>query len=208
MASRNASASNAQGSVARRKRWIARAESSSGRRACRSAAAYLPQLARDGKLPEPPTEHGDQPELRIIQCLERTVERATEWLEQTDLVESTIAGRRKAPELAQDTFSRRPGDERGRCSQQIFRALVHAEPKLVLEPNGSQQAQRIVAEDRLGHRTNDAGLEIRRAFVRVVHVVTPDPNSDGVEREVARGQIRVDPARERREVDGLARSPP
>ena len=81
--------------------------------------------------------------------------------------------------------------------------LVHAETELVLEPNGSQQPQRIVAEDRLGHGTDDPRLEIPTPAVRIVHVVTPDPNGDRVEREVARRQIRVDPARERCEVDGL-----
>ena len=58
-------------------------------------------------------------------------------------------------------------------------------------------------EDRLGHSSDDAGLEIGAAVVRVVGLARSNMDSDGVEREVAGREVGVDPLADRREVDGL-----
>ncbi len=93
--------------------------------------------------------------------LQRSAERPTQRVEQADLVESAIAGRRQATELAEHAFAGGPRDERRRRAKQAFRVLVHAEAQLVLEPDGPEEPQRIVDEDRLGHGTHDACLEVR-----------------------------------------------
>ena len=86
--------------------------------------------------------------------------------------------------------------------------LVHAEPQLVFEADGSQEPKRVVTEDCLRNSPDDADFEVSPPAVRVVQVPAPDPNGHRVEREVARSEIGVDPARERREVDGLGGSLP
>ena len=90
-----------------------------------------------------------------------------------------------------------------RSAEEALRALVDAEPELVLEAHGPEEAQRIVGEHRLGHGSDDALLEIPCAAVGIEPLVGAHADRDRVEGEVARGEIGLDAVREGREVDGL-----
>ena len=106
-------------------------------------------------------------------------------------------------QLRENALACRLGHESCRRKQQRLGALVHPKSELVLEAHRPQEAEGVVVEDRLGHSSDDAGLEIGAAVVRVVRLARSNMDSDGVEREVAGREIGVDPLADRREVDGL-----
>ena len=78
--------------------------------------------------------------------------------------------------------------------------LVNAVPAVA---HVEQKAERIVDEDRLGDRADDPRCEIGATVVRVVGVTRAHVHRDGVEGEVTRREVGVDPLADRREVDGL-----
>ena len=118
-------------------------------------------------------------------------------------MQPTEAVRRETLKLRENALARGLRHESGRRTEERLGALVHPEAELVLEAHRAQQSQRIVEEDALGHDADHAGVEIGTPVVRVVGVPRRDVLGDGVEREVARREVGVDPVRERREVDRL-----
>jgi hypothetical protein len=77
------------------------------------------------------------------------------------------------------------------------------ESELDLQPHRSQEAQRIVDEDQVRDCANAPCVEIRSALERIARSTRSDPDSDRVEREVARGEIGFDAIRKRCEINGL-----
>ena len=63
---------------------------------------------------------------------------------------------------------RRARHERCRRAQERLRALVHLEPELVLEAHRAQESKRVVDEDGVRDRPNDAVPEVAATVVRVV----------------------------------------
>jgi hypothetical protein len=161
------------------------------------------ELVRDRKTREVPAEDDDEAEVRVVEGVEAAVELATEQREQPDVVQAPKAGRRQPLQLRENALSCRLGHERCRRTQQRLGSLVHPKPELVLEAHRPQEAEGVVAEDRLGHGSDDAGLEVGAAVVRVVRLARSDMDGDRVEREVAGREVGVDPLADRCEVDGL-----
>ena len=83
---------------------------------------------------------------------------------------------------------------------------VHAEAELVLEPHRPEEAQWIVEEDRVGDGTNAPVGEVGPSVVWIAEIARSHAHRDRVEREVARGEVRLDAVGTGREVDGLGRS--
>ena len=119
------------------------------------------------------------------------------------LVEAAVAGRREPFELCERPLAGRLRHERHRRAEQGLGALVHAESELVLEAHRAQEPERVVEEDRLRDRPDDARAQIGAAVVRIVRLAGTHRHGDRVEREVARREIGVDPVADRREVDRL-----
>src|SRR4029079_12027444 len=80
--------------------------------------------------------------------------------------------------------------------------------QLILEANGSEQAERVGAEDGVGDRDEPAGSEVAVAVVRIDRLVATGPLGDRVDREVALGEVLLDRAWEWREIDGKGVPPP
>ena len=80
---------------------------------------------------------------------------------------------------------------------------VHAEAELVLEPHRPEEAQWIVEEDRFGDGANAPVGEVGPSVVWIAEIARSHPHRDRVEREVARGEVRLDAVGTGREVDGL-----
>ena len=161
---------------------------------------------RDRERGEALAEDGDEPERRIVEGVDRPLERTTQRVEEAQLVETPIPVRRQAVELTQDPLARRPADEGCGLAYQSLGPLVHAEAELALEPHRSQQPQRIVHEDRVRNGPDNASVQVGAAAVRIAVLAAVDRHRHRVEGEVSRREIRVDPVRQRREVDRLLRS--
>ena len=162
-----------------------------------------PELVRDRKTREVLAEDDDEAEVRIVECIEALVDRTAERLEQPDVLQAPKAGRRQPLQLGENALAGGPGHECNRLEQERLRALVHPKPELVLEAHRPEEAEGVVAEDRLGHGSDDAGPEVGAAVVRVVRLARSDMHGDRVEREVAGREVGVDPVADRCEVDGL-----
>ena len=161
------------------------------------------KAVRDRELHEAVSKDGDETEARIVERLDWTVQPTPQGLEEPDLVQTSVSGRGEALELTENSLAGGLGDERRGGPQELLRAQIHVEAELVLEPDRPQQAQRIVDEDRVRHRSNHAGGEIGSPLIRVAWLARSNPNGDRVEREVPRREIRLDPIGKGREVDGL-----
>ena len=79
---------------------------------------------------------------------------------------------------------------------------VDHESQLVLEPDGPQQAERVVPEHALAHRTDEAPVEVAVAAEGVELVPAGERPRDRVDREIAVGEVLFDAVCKRREVDG------
>jgi hypothetical protein len=161
------------------------------------------ELIGDRKAHKVLAEDRHEAEVGVVQRVEALIEDATEWLEQADVLEPPIAVGRKPAELGEHAFTGRLRHERARGAEERLRALVHPEPELVLEANRAQEPVRIVDEDRVRDRADDAGAKVAAPVVRVVRLPGLDALGDRVEREVPRREVRIEPVLERREVHRL-----
>ena len=212
---RKASASSAHGSVARRKRWIARGESSAGgsraeQRVREAAQARSRSAAARSRSPNVTASRysgesnarsrGDQ------RC--RRAARAGR---------ARPGARTRRPRAARSSSrialaGRLRRRARASLADELLRLGVEAEAELVLEPHGAQQAQRVVVEDARRDDADDAALEVGPPAERI----DGSPPASGtaialiVKSRVA--EVGLDRAAlERREVDGppvVERDPP
>ena len=189
--------------MSRRNRWIERGDGILGTARAAQRCRVALELVRDRQSREVLAEHDDEPEVRIVERVQPVVQRASQPSEQADVVEAAVAGRREPFELCERPLAGRLRHERRRRAEQGLGALVHAESELVLEPHRTQEPERVVDEDRLGDRPDDAGRQIGAAVVRIVRLAGAHRHGDRVEREVARREVGVDPLADRREVDRL-----
>jgi hypothetical protein len=88
------------------------------------------------------------------------------------------------------------------CADKPLGLLVEREAQLVLQANGTQEPKRIILEDRVRHGPETARLQIREPSQRVDPLPSRDRRGDGIDGEVTRPQVVLDPPAERREVDG------
>ena len=161
------------------------------------------ELVRDGEPSEVLAEGDDESEVGIVERVEALVESAAERLEQADLVQAPVPRCGQSLQLRQHALAGRSRHERGRRAQERLRTLVHLEPQLVLEAHGAQESKRVVDEDGVRHRPNDAVPQVVATVVRVVGSAGLDALGDRVEREVARREVGVDPVGQRGEVHRL-----
>ena len=145
-APRNASASSAHGSVARRKRWIARGVAV-GRLGPQQRGGEAAQLVRDRQAGAAVAEDRDQPVVGRVPAVEPVVDPAAERREQPERVEPPEAAGREPPQLGEDPLARRPVDERRLRADQLLGLRDDPEAELVLEADRAQQPQRVVLED-------------------------------------------------------------
>ena len=198
----NRAASSAHGSVARRKRWIARGDRS-GELGAKQLAGVAPQLVRDRQLPEAVAEHRDEPHVgRRVAERPEALERTAERREQPELVESLEAGSAEADELREDPLARRLRDEPRARLHEPLRLRIEPEAELVLEADRAQQAERVVAEDSRRDRAKRLAVEVAEAAERIQRLAALERPRDRVDREVAGGEVLVDAVRQGREVDG------
>jgi hypothetical protein len=131
-----------------------------------------------------------------------TVEGAAEPLEQPKLFESPEAIGRQPLQLAEDAFLRRRRDEVGVATDEIL-GLGHEPeaPQLVLEARAAQEPQGIVGEDRVLDGLQPLFGEVPAAVERIDRLAPADRLGDRVDAEVARRQVVLDRARQRREID-------
>ena len=90
-------------------------------------------------------------------------------------------------------------------ARQTLTLLVEAHSELVFEPGGTQQANRIVPEDLKRNRPENPGLEVAATAEGIDRLPPGERDRDRVDREVPRAEVRLDPVRERREVDQSGR---
>ena len=105
-------------------------------------------------------------------------------------------------QLREDPLAGGSVGERGVLADQLLGQRRDVESELVLEPDRAEETQRVVLEDRVGHRADRAQLEVLAPAGRVVRLAGLERDGDRVDREVAAEEVGVDPVRERREVDG------
>src|SRR3990170_1536496 len=161
------------------------------------------EIVRDRESRELLPEHRDEPEVGIVQGIERAVECAAERLEHPDVAQAPVPGRREPAELHEYALSRWTRDEGSGGTKKRLRTLVHAETELVLEPDRAKETKRVVEEHHLRDRPDDTLREIRAAVVRIARSARAHPDRDRVEREVARREIGRDAVRKGCEVDRL-----
>ena len=199
-------ASVAHGSVARRKRWIARGERSIGSSALSMQRAYRLSWFEMGnrwsESPKTPTRSR-----RASPSATRS-SRSSEppsGLEQPELGQSRIGARRELRELAEDPLTGGPGDERGVAADELLRLRARC---------GSRAGPRAgrPAAGGAGRR----GRPCREPRGSGACSMSPRPlngssssppgerTRDRVDREVPAAQVVFDSVRERREVDGAA----
>ena len=118
-----------------------------------------------------------------------TVEGAAERLEQTKLGEAGIRLRRELLELAENALPGWAGDQFGVAQDELLGFQVDHESQLVLEPDGPQQAERVVPEHALAHRTDDAPVEVAVAAEGVELVPAGEWARDHVDGEIAVGEV-------------------
>ncbi len=164
------------------------------------------QLARDGERRQSLPEDGDEPEVRVVNRVQGALERAAQRLQQPELVETTVPGRRQPQQLAEDPLAGREADEGSGRTREGLGPLVHAEPELVLEPDRPQQAERIGFVHVVGDRPDDTRVEVLEPCERVVRLAARNGHRHRVEREVPRREVGVDAVDERGEVDRLLRA--
>ena len=90
------------------------------------------------------------------------------------------------------------------CPRQTLGLIVETHSELVFEPGGAQKANRIVREDAWRDCPENSRLEVAAPPVGIDRLSPGERNRDRVEGKVARSEIRLDPVRERREVDRTA----
>ena len=153
----------------RRKRWIARGESSAGRSAARRVRASRERSFETGEGLEPFPEHDDQQEagrVRRVDAVEAG-ERAAERLQEPELVRAAKAVRGEPLELGEDALAGRLPDAACRRPDELLGRVVEPEPELVLEPDRAQEAQRVVLEDTRADRAKPLLGQVGLAPVRV-----------------------------------------
>jgi hypothetical protein len=84
---------------------------------------------------------------------------------------------------------------------QAARRAAPTPAELVLEPDRTEEPERIVAEHVVRNGPDDPRLEIGASSVRISRLAAVERKCDRVEREVARREVRVDAVGQRREVD-------
>ena len=93
------------------------------------------------------------------------------------------------------------GDQLHVSVHQTLSLLVETRSELVFEPGGAQEANRIVREDARRDRPKNPRLEVAAAAEGIDWLSSGKRDRDRVDREVPGAEIRLDPVRERCEVD-------
>jgi len=122
-----------------------------------------------------------------------------------------VAGLGQAHGRRVRALPRRPRDERGVRGDELLGLRIEPEAELVPEAHCAKKPQRIVREDARRDDADDPCLHVCPAPVRVGGLAAGQRDGDRVDREVPRGEVVLDRAAQRCEVDRpalLERNPP
>lgn len=164
---------------------------------------HASQLAADRQLEQPGAQGRDEEQLRIrvFADVAEPGGAATEVLEEPELIEPGEACGAESLKLGENALTGGSGNSGRVFANQRLRMWLERQRQLILEPNGAQQPKRIVDEDGVGYRAEHSALEVVETAARIDLGARVDVLRNGVDGEIALGQVFLDRPAHRDEVD-------